>query len=283
MPDPGETRLALENDGRLALTFVGSGSAFSKRFYQTNLMIVKGPVHLLVDCGTKTPEALFRLGLSVTNVKNFLITHSHADHIGGLEEVMLINRYGPKKKANIIITREFQNFLWENSLKGGAAFNECHKGRYLRFEDFWVPLRPAPYRSNPRMYHATLEGLLDIKLFRTKHIPDSALSWEDSAPSYGIIIDNRILFTSDTRYDPDMVLELDAKYHFEQIFHDCQLFTGGVHASIDELSELPASIKERMYLVHYQDSVENQLNLAKDKGFAGFVQQWKEYAYPVSS
>jgi len=58
----GRAPLALTNGGELELTFIGSGSAFSKVFYQNNLLIVKGDSHLLVDCGTRAPEALARLG-----------------------------------------------------------------------------------------------------------------------------------------------------------------------------------------------------------------------------
>jgi ribonuclease BN (tRNA processing enzyme) len=83
-------KLKLTNDGRLEVFFVGVGSAFTKRQYQTNLLLVKGNDHLLIDCGTKCTQALYELGLPITDVRNFLITHSHADHIGGLEEVTLL-------------------------------------------------------------------------------------------------------------------------------------------------------------------------------------------------
>ena len=93
--------LTLTNKGELCLFFVGVGSAFSKAHYQTNLLIIKGDDHLMVDCGTKAPQALFELGVPVTSVKNWLITHSHADHIGGLEEVMLMGRYVTREKPTI--------------------------------------------------------------------------------------------------------------------------------------------------------------------------------------
>jgi ribonuclease BN (tRNA processing enzyme) len=279
MPAAGDSSLQFTNDGHLGLTFIGSGSAFSKRFFQTNLLIVKGPTHLLVDCGSRAPEALHKLGRSVTELENLLITHSHADHIGGLEEVMLMNRYAAKRKPNIVITKEYQGLLWENSLKGGGAFNECHAGKYLEFEDFWKPIRPKPVSGDPRVCAVAVGGDLKLKLFRTKHIPDSAKSWKDSALSYGLIIDDRVLFSSDTRFDPDMILGFDEKYHFEKIFHDCQTFTGGVHASMDELATLPEDVKKRMYLVHYPDAAADNMKKPREMGFAGFVKQWKEYSF----
>ena len=80
--------LQLTNDGTLTLFFIGIGSAFTKAYYQTNLLIIKGEDHLMIDCGTKTPQALHELGVNIWDIRNFFITHSHADHIGGLEEVI---------------------------------------------------------------------------------------------------------------------------------------------------------------------------------------------------
>jgi ribonuclease BN (tRNA processing enzyme) len=273
----GIKTISLTNDGHLALFFIGAGSAFSKKNYQTNLLIVKGDTHILVDCGTRAPEALSRAGLPVTAIKRFFITHSHADHIGGLEEVMLVNRYGPKVKPEMVISEEYEEYLWSNSLKGGAAYNERTNGRILHFDDFWVPLRPQKSKTDDRYSHIVVGGNLDLTIFRTKHIPDSAKSWADSAVSNGILIDGKVLFTSDTRFDPELIQELEKKYKLEKIFHDCQFFTGGVHASLDELNTLPPATKAKTWLVHYGDNYETKIDAAREMGFAGFVEPCKEY------
>ena len=94
----GKNALSLENNGELALFFLGTGSAFSKGNYQTNLLIIKGKDHVLVDCGTNCPVAMFSYKSSITSIRNILVTHSHADHIGGLEEAGLMGRYVTKSK-----------------------------------------------------------------------------------------------------------------------------------------------------------------------------------------
>ena len=127
----------LTNDGTLSLFFVGVGSAFSKTHYQNNALIIKGKEHLLIDCGTKTPQAFYELGMNITDIRNFLITHSHADHIGGLEEVMLMNRYVKREKPTIVINDTYQHVLWDKSLKGGSGFNEEEAGRLLSFANLW--------------------------------------------------------------------------------------------------------------------------------------------------
>lgn len=274
-----KNKLELSNSGQLSLFWVGVGSAFVKRNYQNNLLIVKGNDHLLVDCGTKCPQALYELGLNITDIKNFLITHSHADHIGGLEEVALMGRYFSKRKPNMIINETYQHILWDMSLRGGCAFSEEVSGQVLSFGDFFNITRPRWLENYPR---ETLEadcGGINIKMFRTKHVPDSSDSWENSFWSCGLVIDDRVLFTSDTRYDPELILSYDRLFNFEAIFHDCQFFTGGVHAGLEEIKDLPEDIKAKTWLMHYGDNWEDYLEKVTKYGFADLVQQWKYYDF----
>jgi ribonuclease BN (tRNA processing enzyme) len=274
------TAFPLTNGGDLDLTFIGAGGAFSKKFFQNNLLIVKGDSHLLVDCGTRAPTSLALHGIGVGAISNYLITHTHADHVGGLEEVMLVNRYGLRRKTSMVVTGKLRRALWSMSLRGGASFNEEHGGEYLGFEDFWDTIVPRRVRGGDRELSEATVGDIELRLFRTKHIPDSAPDWRSSFPSYGLILDRRILFTSDTRYDPEMVQSLEAEYGFEAIFHDCQLFTGGVHASLEELKGLPAAIRAKTRLMHYGDKIEEFAPRIAELGFAGIAEQWTTYSYP---
>ncbi|MDB3986661.1 MBL fold metallo-hydrolase, partial [Pseudomonadales bacterium] len=107
------TKLALTNQGALDLVFLGVGSAFSKTLNQTNLFIVKDQTHLLIDCGNHCPHSLFHdYNTPLTDIDNFLITHSHADHVGGLEEAQLAGRYVKKRKPTMIITQAYEKILW---------------------------------------------------------------------------------------------------------------------------------------------------------------------------
>ncbi|MDA3900499.1 MAG: MBL fold metallo-hydrolase [Spirochaetes bacterium] len=270
---------ALKNDGSLQLFFVGTGSAFTKINYQTNLLIIKGEDHLLVDCGTKCPQAFTDLGSSITEVQNFLITHSHADHIGGLEEVALMNKYMTHKKPTMTINETYQYILWEMSLRGGSAYNEENAGDILTFFDFFNINRPKVLQDYQRETLEAQVGSINLKIFRTKHIPDNSRDWESSFWSCGLIIDERVMYTSDTRFDQGLVEYFDSRFNLEAIFHDCQLFTGGVHASIDELNSLPEPIKQKMRLVHYGDNYKDFIKTAEEYKFKGFADSHVYYTF----
>jgi hypothetical protein len=269
-------RVKLVNRGDLSLYFVGTGSAFAKTLNQNNLLIIKGNDHLLVDCGTKCSQALHDVGLPILNIRNFLITHSHADHIGSLEEVMLFNRYVLQTKPNIVINRAYQNILWEQSLKGGSGPSES---KHLEFEDLWQINRPRKLKGFPRETWEADVGGINVKMPRTMHIPDSSKSWRDSHWSCGVIIDERILYTSDTRMDVDLLESFDALFNLEYIFHDCQLFTGGVHSSLEELSALPAALKSRIVLMHYGDNWRDFRGQARKAGFHSWAKEGHTYTF----
>ncbi len=279
-----DNKLSLTNNGQLSMFFLGVGSAFSKRHYQTNILLIKGQDHLMVDCGTKTPQAIFELGIPITQIRNFFITHSHADHIGGLEEVMLMSRYVLRQKPRIFITEVYQHLLWDMSLRGGSSFNDIVDARDLTFGDHWSIIRPSWLPGFPRETYSFEIGSMNIKPMRTKHIPGNAESWNDSSWSTGMVIDDRILFTGDTRYDPELILDFDKLYNFEYIFQDCQFFPpGGVHASIEELKELPAHIRAKMILMHYGDDWEKNAEKVINLGFHSLAQQWVYYDFAKKS
>ncbi|MCR5605916.1 MAG: MBL fold metallo-hydrolase [Treponema sp.] len=261
--------LKLTTSGDLSLFFIGTGSAFSKKYFQNNVIFIKGDNHVLVDCGTLCPLALHSYQSGISSIRNIFISHSHADHIGGLEEAALLGKYATKVKPNMVITDEYKKILWEQSLKGGCAYGEKEDGQYLGFDDYFVQIKPEELKGMPRpTYHAKI-GSIDLKMFRTMHIPGNASSWKDAFYSLGLIVDDRIFFSADSKFDRELIDWVDSSFNIEYFFHDCQFYTGGVHAGYDELKTLPAEIKKRMYLCHYGDNA--NIKKPTDDGFAGFA------------
>ena len=270
---------SLQNDGQLWIYFLGCGSAFSKKQNQTNYLIVKGTDHVLVDCGTTCSRALIDAGLSILDIDNVIVSHSHADHVGGLEELMLMNRYVARKKPRIYIPASYQRMLWNQSLRGGAENNERHDGSGLAFDDYWEVTRPKTVYDRTRDAQEITIGEITIRTFRTRHYPEQATDWRNAAYSIGLVVDERVVISGDTQFDPDMLHEVEPHGGAETIFFDAQFFTGGIHASLEELKSLPDNKRSITYLVHYGDNYESKTEEVQASGFAGFAHQHTIYEF----
>ena len=298
-----EEKLPLTNDGQLQLFFIGVGSAFAEEHFQTNLLIIKGDQHILVDFGATGQRALLETaGLKPVDIEYVLPTHSHADHIGGLECLALMNRYVGqrfmgKSKLKMIATPEYQRILWDYSLRGGLEWNEAEiSSRYLRkgitsgnrmmyvvsdettgqklgLTDFFELITPDWKTNQPSEIWTADVGGIKLQLFRTKHIPEGDGGWADSFVSYGLFIDGKVFYSADTRFDPALIGQYapDA----EVMFQDVQFFPGAVHAPLEDLKGLPQKVKDKMYLVHYADNWRDQ-DIAD---FAGWTQQGVIYEF----
>ena len=278
--------LPLTNNGQLEIFFIGVGSAGALTLNQTNFLLVKGKTHLMVDFGVTAPRALAQTtGLNPIELKNFFNSHQHGDHAYGLEDVALRNRYLTQKKGGprlkIIITPEYQRQLWDHTLSGSLAYNEDPGSQqsYLGFTDYFEPVRPRWKTQQPREIFEIKFGDIDLEIFRTKHIPDIATSWENSFISYGLFIDQRVFLSIDTRMDLELIdLYADRS---EMMFHDCQLVgPESVHATLDDLSRLlPLRVKRKMFLKHYGDNWRDfEARVAREQ-FLGLAQQGVRYVF----
>ncbi len=270
--------LSLKNDGALEVVFLGTGTAFAKDLYQTNFLLIKGDTHILVDFGMTGPVALNALGVKTEEIGVFLPTHSHADHIGGVEYLTLKNRYygipAGNPKLTLMITEEYKDVLWEQSLRGGLEYNELNsEGARLSYADFYNFHTIERIDSTVRGIFQAEFGGIKIELFQTNHIPGEAETPIDAFITYGLFIDDTVFISGDTKFD----LELINRYkdRASVMFHDASLNRNAVHASFEELQTLPEAVRQKMFLVHYQDNA-----TAEDAaGFAGLGKQNTRYIF----
>lgn len=272
--------LSLTNDGELDIFFIGVGSAFAQKHNQTNFLIIKGGDHVMVDFGRTGPEALIATaGITPYDIQVVLPTHSHGDHIGGIEQLAQMNRYVgipfmKKPKLKMVASREYQRILWENSLRGGLEYNEEFAERKtMDFGDYFDVIRPKWKQDQPREVYEVSIGGIHLELFRTNHIPEQSDSWAGAFISYGLFVDGRILISCDCKFDPELIKMYGSRS--EAIFHDVQFFPGAVHAHIKDLETYPADIKSMMYLKHYADNWEE---FPADT-FAGYTRQGVIYRF----
>ncbi len=307
-----EKKLELKSDpGELRVGFWGCGSAFASYQGQSNMVVIKGDTVVFIDLGSKTTTKMSEFGVSVHDIDNIIVTHSHADHIGSLEELGLKRRYeapflyaikegltpgteefftrsGELKNSGelrtpMYIPKAYGRELWAQSLRGGMAYSEeVELGGLLggmKLDHFFdirdISEVPGLDRKAWRFEIGEGENKIDFLMYVTPHIPEKAESLEENFFSAGFLIDNRVVISGDTKFDPAIFYGVakDA----EVVFHDCQSFVGGVHAGYDELKNLDEKVKNKTYLYHCDDGMRPLVNGKATKrnieadGFAGYT------------
>lgn len=223
------------------IQMIGTGSAFAKRYYNNNALVYGSSFKLLIDCGTTAPRSLHELNIAPNQLDGILITHQHADHIGGLEEIALRLYYSyNRKRIKLFVPETLVQPLWDYSLRGGL---ENVAEGFSSLSDYFeiVLLRDGvPLQVSDDI---TIEPL------RTKHIQQKS--------SYSYIINDILFYTADIVFSPDLLEHVTEKRGCRHIFHDCQLTSPGVvHAALEELLTLPEKLQRMIYLMHYGDDME---------------------------
>jgi len=277
------------------LTALGAGSAFTMKNWQTNFLIEhsrEGSSYverMLVDCGSDIRFSLGELGLSAGDIDAVYVSHSHADHIGGLEWLGFMNFFNPgyergstvgppyKEKHRPILYAESRlcQDLWGHSLRGGM---EGLEGEDATLDHYFS--RRSIKRNEVFDWNKIKFNMVQaVHISAGYHLMDS----------YGLMFTTpggkRIYLTTDVQFAP----ETSMKAYYQEadiIVHDCETgpYQSGVHSHYDQLRTLPDEIKQKMLLIHYQDNVLDdweQWSIKKrEDGFRDFVQKsdviWKE-------
>ncbi|WP_241158437.1 MBL fold metallo-hydrolase [Cohnella candidum] len=241
----------------MKLQMLGTGSAFAKTFYNNNALLEAGGRTLMLDCGITAPRALYELGKGFDEIDAILISHIHADHVGGLEEFAFQMKFIYRRKPVLYAADTLLVPLWENSLRGGLEQDGCHT-----LEDYFE-VRPLTEGVKTEL----LPGI-EAELLRTSHIPNK--------PSYSILFNDRFFYTADMTFDGELLERMVKERGVTAIFHDCQLHPPGVvHADLARLLTLPEELQRIIYLMHYGD---DQPDFVGRTGRMRFVEQHKIYA-----
>ena len=251
----------------MKLQFVGSGSAFTLENYQSNTLIeAENSAKLLIDCGADVRFALKDLGLGYRDIDNVYISHLHSDHVGGMEWLGFTRKFDPScTKPKLFISRYIKNELWSNVLSGGML---SLQGEVADLDTYFE------VHTIPKNQGFEWEGV-NFQLVQAIHI----MSGFHLVPSFGLMFTMdgiKTFLTTDTQFSPTQIKDF---YDMADIiFHDCETakHKSGVHAHYESLYTLPAEVKKKMWLYHYQDG---SLPDARADGFRGFVKRGQIFDY----
>jgi hypothetical protein len=257
----------------MKIQFIGVGSAFTTaQYYQSNMLIrAASGKHLLLDCGSDARFALAELacdacGRPTQVIDALYISHLHADHIGSLEWLAFTTYFNPSvPKPLLFMEKSTMRELWENSLRGGLG---SIGAKLMHLSDFFICRPQAPDGS------FEWEGI-HAHLYRMPHILNGYRNYY----SYGLHLHEAgqrgAFITTDSLLVREHLTAIAPQV--DLIFHDCETsFRTGVHAHYEELRELPADIKAKMWLYHYQP---NPPYDPLSDGFCGFVHKGKVFDF----
>lgn len=233
------------------LLILGTGHSESIEHWNTNALLATPQGKMLIDCGFTIKYALRDQGLALPDIDAIFITHVHGDHVFGLERIGYESRFGYGKRVKLYIRETLLTELWDQTLKGSMGLASEGENTLQDFFDV-IPLQEDRFS-----YHD-----VELTLFNTRHTPRKTC--------YGLHINNKVIFTSDTTPIPEVIEALPA----EVIFHDVTLRDEHpVHAAIPALLQsYSETTRRKMFLMSYEDhwrDYEAQIN----RNFAGLARQ----------
>lgn len=251
----------------MKIKFIGTGSAFTMKSFQSNIVITENDRNLLFDAGGDVRFALDEQGMSYKDINAMYLSHQHADHIGGVEYVAFCSHFDPsvEHKVQLFGNSKLLRDSWKNSLKGGL---ESIQGKVFALEDYF----------DVSMIPENGKFIWEDNIFETVqavHI----MNGRSIVPTYGLMITaksgKKVYLTGDTQYCPNQIM--DFYKEADVIIQDCETypFKSGVHANYEDLKTLPVDIKAKMHLVHMNDNIFQDTKNIVSSEIKSYIDTWE--------
>lgn len=215
---------------KLDLRFLGVGSAQAPELGSACGVLERdGEPVLMIDCGPEALQAyLQHYGRPPGAV---YVTHTHMDHVGGLERLFYKAYFDPAWRGRI---RVYAHAALVPLLQARVA--DYPQVLAEGGANFWDAFTLVPLSRG-----FWCEGLW-FDVFATRH--------HAPATSFGLVLAGSFTWTGDTRPIPEALAATAMDGGL--IAHDCALQGNPSHTGLDDLErEYPAEMREKLMLYHY--------------------------------
>ncbi len=227
----------------LRLLPLGVGNAFSAISYSACLALEAEGCWLLIDCPHPIRKMMrdaalsAGLDLDAADVYAVALTHLHADHVSGLEDLAYYSHFLLQRRLRLLAHPSVSERLWAGHLAAGMQFAKREPGQgdvEYRLADFFElhdlsdggPLECGPFA---------------VSTFPATHsVPTTAMFVEAAGRKFG--------YSADTAYDPQLI---DWLSRADLIVHEAN--GGYPHTPYERLAALPDNLRKKMLVVHYPD------------------------------
>lgn len=234
---------------RAELILLGIGGAFDADRGIANtgalLVVERGgtTTRVLIDCGHTCGLQLDALGLSYADIDAIVVTHTHGDHIDGLETLGYKSLFLHQRLVPLHAPADVLERIWR-ALEPKMSPLQVEAGRSVdaAMDTYFAP-RPCGGVAH-------LPGGIHAEFHPVPHVV--------GMPSYAIIlrVDGHpvaIRWSGDCTFDADGRLFADLA-PADLVFHDCAFYPrydATVHTHLEELETLSEGVRRQVVLIHH--------------------------------
>jgi ribonuclease BN (tRNA processing enzyme) len=241
----------------MTITVLGCGGAWSRILGHTSFLVEHRDIKLLIDCGSTVPARVEEFS-RLQDITHIFLSHLHADHAGGLEEVGFKGLFIHKKRPILLVPAPLMPILWPNYLAVGMRNLLTDDGKQDRIATLDTYFQAYPIV--PMQFVQLGDSNFHLAIYRTQHVA--------SKPNFSILVldqdsGKKVLFTCDVTAGNKLPYN-----SADLIFHDCSFtpkYPTTVHTHIEDLLVLSREIQAKTVCTHYgDDTIERQPLLTRD-------------------
>lgn len=225
---------------------LGVGEAFTARHYTSCLALGVDDDWLLIDCPhpirkmLREGSAAAGIPLDLDRVSAVAVSHLHADHCCGLEDLGFYSRTVLGRRARLLMHPDVSARLWTGLLAAGMEFSQRDPNappEQHRLDDFFEMIDLGEHSP-------VVVGPFSVECRRTIHgVPTTAFRIRAGGRCFG--------FSADTAFDPTLI---DWLVPCNLIVHEAtSAGHRGIHTPYEQLAALPEKVRARMRLTHLPD------------------------------